>query len=73
MKWAVDRIINDIVIIENIETLEKREVDITLLPSSIYEGSILVYQNNKYILDETEEEQRRRLIEEKFMRLRNNN
>lgn len=72
MKWAIDRIINSIVILENIETLEKKEVDVALLPSSILEGSIIIFRDNKYYLDETEEERRRRIIEEKFKKLRNN-
>lgn len=71
MKWAIDRIINDIVIIENIETLEKKEVSIELLPTSIHEGTILIYENEKYKLNESLEEQRRRIIEEKFKKLRN--
>lgn len=73
MKWAVDRIIDNIVVIENIDTLEKEEVDISILPFSIYEGAILTYQDNTYKLDETEEEKRRRIILEKFNKLRNNN
>lgn len=72
MKWAVDEIIDDIAILENIESGEKKEVDITLLSSYIYEGAILVYENDEYILDESEEERRRRIIIEKFKRLRSN-
>ena len=72
MKYAVDEIIDDIVVLENIETLEKLEVHISLLPHFIHEGSILVYKDNKYILDKTEELLRRKLIEEKFKRLRSN-
>lgn len=72
MKWAVDRIIDNIAVIENIKTLEKKEIDITLLHFSIYEGAILTYENNIYKLDETEEEIRRKIILEKFNKLRNN-
>lgn len=72
MKYAVDRIIDNIAVIENINTLERKEIDITTLPFSIYEGSILIYQNNEYKLEEDEEERRRRIILEKFRRLRNN-
>ena len=73
MKYAVDRIINNIAIIENIDTLETKEINITTLPFSIYEGAILTYLDNIYKLDETEEEKRRRIILEKFNKLRNNN
>lgn len=73
MKFAVDRIEDNIVVLENIETNELMSVDITLLPSSIHEGSILTFINNTYIEDNDEEEKRRKMIEERFMRLRNNN
>ena len=72
MKWAVDRIIDNIAVIENIKTLEKKEIDITTLPFSIRESAILKYQNGIYELDESEEERRRRIILEKFNKLRNN-
>lgn len=73
MKWTVDKIIDNIVVLENMETLEKVEIDVKLLPFSIHEGAILVDMNGEYIMDKTEEEKRRQLIEEKFRRLRNNN
>lgn len=72
MKFAVDEIIDNIVVLENIKTLERRDVNISLLPHFIHEGSILVYEDNKYILDRKEEISRRKLIEEKFRRLRSN-
>lgn len=73
MRWAVDRLEGNIAIIENTITLEKKEVDVSLLPSSIYEGAILIYSDGQYSLDNDEEMARRKMIEEKFKRLRNNN
>lgn len=73
MKWAIDRIIDNIVIIENIETGELKEVNIKILPFSIQEGTILIYKNNKYELNKTFEDKRRQMIEERFKRLRNKN
>ena len=70
MKWAVDEIIDNIVVIENIDSGIKKEVDIRLLPSSIYEGAILSYDGKTFVLDESEEDKRRRIIMEKFKRLR---
>lgn len=72
MRLAIDKIIDNIAVIENIETLEKMEVDCGLLPSSSHEGSILVYEDGIYKLDKTEEDRRRKLIEEQFRRLRSN-
>ena len=72
MKYAIDRIENNIAILENITTKEKKEVDITLLPTSIKEGSIISYINNTYIQELSLEEKRRQEILERFKRLRNN-
>ena len=70
MKWAVDKIINDIATLENIETLEKKEISTSLLPTSIHEGAILKYEDNKYTLDRIIEEERKLSIEERFKKLR---
>lgn len=71
MKWTVDKIIENIATIENIDTLEKQEIDITLLSFSIHEGSILTNKDGIYNLELDEEEKRRKLIEERFKKLRN--
>lgn len=72
MKWIIDRIEENIAILEQSDTKEKKEVNITLLPPSIHEGSILINKNNQYQLSLSEEEQKRKEIEERFKRLRNN-
>ena len=41
MRYAVDSIVSDIALLENIETKEKKWININLLPSVIHEGSIL--------------------------------
>lgn len=71
MMWAVDKIDEGIALLENTDTLEKKEVYTSLLPSSIHEGSILIYENDTYFLCLTEEEKRRQEIRERFSRLRN--
>lgn len=70
MKFSVDRIEDNIVVLEDIENNEIREVDISLLPEGIKEGSILVLNNDIYELDLNEEELRRKRIQEKFNRLK---
>ena len=72
MKYAIDRIEENIAILENINTKEKLEINITELPKGIKEGSILVFKDNKYIIDEAEEENRRKIILEKFNKLKRN-
>ena len=70
MKFAVDRIEENIAILEELESKIKKEVDITQLPNEIKEGSILKYIDNLYQLDAIEEENRRQSIKEKFNRLK---
>ena len=71
--FAIDRIEDNIVILENIKTKEKREIHRCELPSNIHEGAIVKLYNNDYILEENEEEKRRREILERFQKLRKNN
>ena len=72
MKYAVDRIINDIAILENIETNEMCEIDISTLPFSIYEGAVISLKNGIYYLEENVEARRRKMIEDRFKRIRDN-
>lgn len=71
--FSVDQIIDDIVILEDINTKEKREVDIDILPDNIKEGSILKYENNLYYIDLDVEQRRRFEFRERLERLKNNN
>lgn len=70
MNYAIDQIVEDIVILENITTGEKQEVNKTLLPSEIKEGSIIAIKNNQYILNTTEEESRKNRLKAKLERLK---
>lgn len=70
MKYAIDRIEDNIVVIENIKTNEKIELLKEQLPENIKEGNILILENNEYKLDLNEEELRRKKIQERFNRLR---
>ena len=71
MKYAIDQIIDNIAILENIKTKEKLEVDTKLLPKNVKEKNILVEKNGKYFKDKKEEEARLKRIEEKLKRLQN--
>lgn len=69
MKYSVDRIENEIAILENLETKEIKEINKNLLPSPIHEGAILTLVDNQYKLDE-EEQNRLTSLKEKFNKLR---
>lgn len=70
--YIIDRIEENKVILENISTKEMIEVMVHTLPTEIKEGSVLTYQNGQYELNLTEEEMRRKRIQEKFNRRKNN-
>ena len=71
MKYIVDRIEDNIVVLENQDTKEIINIDISLLPKKIKEGNILIYKNNSYYIDKEAEIKRRKEILEKFKKLRN--
>lgn len=70
MKFAIDRIENNIAILENLKTKEKKEISIQLLPSDIKEGMIIIKNNNKYYIDKDEEIKRRKRIISMFNKLK---
>lgn len=70
--FAIDKIEDNIVILENITSKEKKEINKEILPLDIKEGSIINYENNTYSLNINEEEKRRQQILERFKNLRKN-
>lgn len=70
MRYTVDRIENNVVILENRETLEMMEVPKDKIPFSVHDGSILIYKDGQYIESVNEELDKRKKIEERFKRLR---
>lgn len=71
MKYAVDEIIDDIAILENIETGERIDVSLDLLPNGVSDGTILSFVDGKYNFDLDEEMIRRKRILEKMEKLKN--
>ena len=72
MKYAVDRVEENIVVCQNLDTNEIIEIDLKILPKRIKDGTILIYEDNKYKIDKKEEEKRKLAILEKFNRLKKN-
>lgn len=70
MKYAIDRIEEDIVILENLETKEKEEVNMKNIVGEIHEGAIVIKNNDTYITDSKEESLRRKTLREKLERLK---
>lgn len=70
MKFAVDRIINNLAVLESLEEKTKKEVPLTELPEDLKEGNILVYENDIYTKDIVLEKERKASIKSKFDMLR---
>ena len=70
MLYAIDKIEDNIVLLENIDNKEKKEVDKTLLPNEIKEGNIIKYENDSYTLDQKTENKRRKELEDKLKKVK---
>lgn len=70
MNYSIDRIIDDIAVCENIKTGKKIELPLSELPKEIKEGSIIIKKDESYILNDSEEENRRARIQAKLNRLK---
>jgi hypothetical protein len=70
MKYAVDRIEDSFVILENIKTKEIIKEDISNLPKGIKEGTILI-KRKTYKVDYKTTSKRKIKIRNKFNKLKN--
>ena len=70
MKYAIDKIENNIVLLESLEDKTKKEVSLDILPKDIKEGTILTYNNNEYKIDLDTEKERKESIKNKFSMLK---
>lgn len=70
MKYAVDRIENDIAVLENLNDGDILEVKVDLLPAGIKEKDIVVKKENSFLLDEKGKDDRLRRIREKMNKLK---
>ena len=68
--YSVDRIEEDIVVLENRNTKEIINVDKNILPNNLKEGTILDYINGKYIINEEYTNKIKKDIRNKFDRLK---
>ena len=69
MKFVVDRIEGDLAILENLDSREKIEVSLLILPV-VKEGTVLVFEDELYRIDDKAREERVNLIREKLNRLK---
>jgi hypothetical protein len=70
MKYSVDKIENNIATLESLYDKTKKEVSIEILPKQTKEGSIIIFENNQYTIDNSLEKERRISIQNKFNALK---
>ncbi|MBE6158849.1 MAG: DUF3006 family protein [Firmicutes bacterium] len=70
MKFSVDRIEGNIIILQDLETKEIKEVLKKDIGIRVKDGDILVYKDNKYKKDNKLKEDRLKLIQEKLNKLK---
>lgn len=69
MKFAVDKIENDIVVLENLSDNSITEVPLILIPN-VKEKDIIMYENNTFKFDLEEKEKRELSIKERMAKLK---
>ena len=70
MKFAVDKIEDNVVVLENIDTKEIIAILKKDLDFEVKESDILVFIDNKYFKDDKEKENRLKIIQEKFNKVK---
>lgn len=70
MKFVIDRVENNIAVLENIKNNEVINVDINELPKKAKEKDAVFYNGKEYVLDGAEKEERIKRIEEKMKKLK---
>ena len=73
MKYSVDRIENNIIVLENLDTKEIKEINKSKLSFKVKEGDILVFKDNVFIKDDKAKEDRLKMMQEKFNKLKKTN
>lgn len=70
VKYVIDRIENDIAVLEGLETRKIINVSLSKLPKNVLESDVLNFENGKYVLDEKTKLERLEIIRRKMDKLR---
>lgn len=71
MRFVVDRIENDIAVLENIKDNEIINVSLDKLPNKVMEKDVLLYDGKTYVIDVLEKNERINRIKDKMSKLKN--
>ena len=70
-KYSVDRIEEDIIVLENIDNKEIIEINKSELDFEVVDGNILKLVDGKFVLDKETEVSRKESLRERLNRLKN--
>lgn len=70
MKYSVDRVEDNIIVLQNINTKEIIEINKKDINFKVVDGDIIIFKDNKFIKDEKLKEDRLRLIQEKLNKVK---
>lgn len=70
-KYSVDRIEEDIIVLENVENKEIIEISKSELDFEVVDGNILKLVDGKFVLDQETEVRRKESLRERLNRLKN--
>ena len=70
MKYVIDRIEEDKVVLEDLSTRETKVIKLSELDFKVREGNIISYENNKYNLDLNTEKIRREKLRNRFNKIK---
>ncbi len=70
MKYAVDKIEEDLIVCEEITTGEKITLNKNEIKGKVHEGTIIIKNSTSYEVNEQEEENRRNFLQEKLNSLK---
>lgn len=67
-KYAVDQVIDDIIILEDLDSKERLEINKSIINMEIVDGDIISFDGNNYKKDNTHKQKRIDIIKEKMRR-----
>lgn len=67
-KYAVDQVIDDIIILEDLDSKERLEINKSIINMEIVDGDIISFDGNNYKKDNTYKQKRIDIIKEKMRR-----
>ena len=72
MNLVVDRIVDEVVVCQSLETKMKFEIDIKSFDFELHDGDVISFIDGKYVLNPELKKQRIEIIKDKINKAKNN-